>query len=120
LAVNAPAHRFGAGMTPLVDMSDEGLKVAGVYSACRLGGVKMRAKIIRLKRFKVGCRHHANGIRFPHIYRVTGFEFDLVDEKLVPGTTTPIETFYTLSVEGDFGVANPEIVPIKALNPQSD
>ena len=34
--------------------------------------------------------------------------------------TTPVETFYTLSAEGEFGVANPEIVPIKVLSPQSD
>ena len=80
----------------------------------------MTATIIRLERFNVGCRHYANGIRFPHIYRVTGFEFDLRDGEFVPGTTTPVETFYTLSVEGEFGVANPEIVPIKALSPQSD
>jgi hypothetical protein len=79
----------------------------------------MTATIIRLERFNVGCRHHGNGIRFPHIYRVTGFEFDLMEGKFVPGTT-PVETFYTLSAEGDFGVANPEIVPIKALSPPSD
>jgi hypothetical protein len=78
----------------------------------------MTATIIRLERFNVGCRHYANGIRFPHIYRVTGFEFDLMDGKFVPGTT-PVETFYTLSAEGDFGVANPEIVPIKAMLPRS-
>src|SRR6516165_1382653 len=81
--------------------------------------VKMTATIIRLERFNVGCRHHANGIRFPHIYRVTGFEFDLMDGEFVPGTTQ-VETFYTLSAEGEFGVANPEIVPIKALSPESD
>jgi len=53
------------------------------------------------------------------IHRATGFECDLMDVKFVPGTT-PVETFYTLSAEGDFGVANPGIVPIKALSPQSD
>jgi hypothetical protein len=38
------------------------------------------AKIIRLDRFNVGCRHHANGVRFPHIYRVSGFEYDILDD----------------------------------------
>ena len=61
----------------------------------------MTATIIRLERFNVGCRHHANGIRFPHIYRVRGFEFDLRDGEFVPGTTTPVEPFYTLSAEGE-------------------
>ena len=79
----------------------------------------MIATIIRLEQFNVGCRHHANGIRFPHVFRVMGFEFDLMDGKFVPGTA-PVETFYTLSAEGEFGVANPEIVPIKVLSPQSD
>ena len=80
----------------------------------------MSAKIIRLEQFNVGCRHHANGIRFPHIYRVTGFEFDLVDDQFVPGTITPVEPFYTLSDQGNFGVANPTFIPIKALTPHSD
>jgi len=67
--------------------------------------------IIRLDQFNVGCRHHANGIRFPHVYRVTGFEYDLVDEgtnnaRLVPGSTVPVEPFYTLSEIGDHGIAN--------------
>jgi hypothetical protein len=79
----------------------------------------MAATIIRLGQFNVGCRHHANGIRFPHVFRVMGFEFDLMDGKFVPGTA-PVETFYTLSTEGNFGVVNPWIVPIKALSPQLD
>jgi hypothetical protein len=54
------------------------------------------ATIVRLDQFNVGCRHHANGIRFPHVYRVTGFEYDLVDqgtnnERLVPGDTLPVD-----------------------------
>lgn len=80
----------------------------------------MTAKIIRLEQFNIGCRHHANGVRFPHIYRATGFEFDLVNGELVPGTTTPVEPFYTLSDQGHFGVANPTFVAIKALSPQAD
>jgi hypothetical protein len=63
----------------------------------------MTANIIRLEQFNVGCRHHANGVRFPHLYRVKGFEYDLVDGDLVPGTTTPVETFYTLGEEGISG-----------------
>ena len=80
----------------------------------------MTATIIRLKQFNVGCRHHANGIRFPHLYRVTGFEFDLVNDQLVPGSTTPVEPFYTLGDQGNFGVANPTFVPTKALTPKAD
>jgi hypothetical protein len=64
-------------------------------------------KIIRLDRFNVGCRHHANGICFPHIYRASGFEYDMLDEgkntaRLTPGNTVPVETFYTLSEIGDY------------------
>ena len=66
----------------------------------------MTATIIRLERFNVGCRHHANGIRFPHIYRVTGFEFDLRDGEFVPGTT-PVETFYTLERRGRIRCGEP-------------
>jgi hypothetical protein len=80
----------------------------------------MTAKIIRLERFNAGCRHHANGVRFPHLYRVTGFEFDLAGDELVPGVTTPVEPFYTLSDQGNFGIANPTFVPLKALVPELD
>jgi hypothetical protein len=80
----------------------------------------LTAKIIRLERFNVGCRHHANGVRFPHLYRVKGFEYDLVDGDLVPGTTVPVETFYTLGDEGDFGVANASFTAIKTLIPPVD
>ena len=80
----------------------------------------MAAKIIRLERFNVGCRQPANGERFPHIYRGQGFEFDCVDDELVPGTTTPVEPFYALSDQTDFGIANPTFVPIKVLTPQTD
>src|SRR5262245_31741543 len=82
--------------------------------------VKRMATIIRLYQFNVGCRHHANGIRFPHVYRVTGFEHELVDEgtdnaRLVPGNTVTVEPFYTLSEIGDHGIANARIQPIKSL-----
>lgn len=110
-----------------------GLGERGVERHCRAGAERrgearrshlreapMTARIIRLDQFNVGCRHHANGVRFPHIYRVAGFEFDLVSEELVPGTTTPVEPFYTLSDQGNFGVANPTFVPIKALSPEAD
>jgi hypothetical protein len=80
----------------------------------------MTAKIIRLEQFNIGCRHHANGVRFPHVYRVTGFEYDLVDDELVPGTTVPVEPFYTLSDQGDFGITNTTIKQIKALTPGID
>jgi hypothetical protein len=80
----------------------------------------MTAKIIRLEQFNVGCRHHANGVRFPHLYRVMGFEFDLVDDKLVAGTTTPVEPFYTLGDQGNFGIANPTFTAIKTLTQQAD
>jgi hypothetical protein len=48
----------------------------------------------------VGC--HANGVRFPHLYRVIGFEYDLIYEgtnnaRFVPRSTVPVEPFYTLS-----------------------
>ena len=76
------------------------------------------AAIIRLDQFNVGCRHHANGIRFPHAYRATGFEYDLVDEGLVPRSTVAVEPFYTLSEIGDHGIANATILPIKSLNPE--
>ena len=85
----------------------------------------MAARIIRLDQFNVGCRHHANGIRFPHVYRVTGFEYDLIDqgtnnERLVPGNTVPVEPFYTLSEIGDHGIANATFQPMKSLNPDLD
>jgi hypothetical protein len=55
------------------------------------------------------------------VYRVTGFEFDLLDketakQRFVPGTSTPVETFYTLSDSGDYGVANPTFQPIRSLS----
>jgi hypothetical protein len=80
----------------------------------------MTANIIRLEQFNVGCRHCANGVRFPHLYRVNGFEYDMVDGDLVPGTTTPVETFYTLGEEGDFGIANPTFTAIRTLIPVVD
>lgn len=84
----------------------------------------MTAKIIRLEQFNVGCRHHANGVRFPVVYRVTGFEFDWVErgtanERFVPGKT-PVEAFYTLSDDGDFGVADPTFRALKSLVPGTD
>jgi len=86
---------------------------------------KVAATIIRLKRFNVGCRHHANGVRFPHIYRVTGFEYDFLSEgtnntRLVPGKTVPVEPFYTLREIGYHGIANATVQPIKSLNPDLD
>jgi len=49
-----------------------------------------------------------------------GFEFDLVGEKLAPGTIRPVEPYHTLNGEGSFGVANPTFVAIKVLSPQAD
>ncbi|NJO36183.1 MAG: hypothetical protein HC869_27175 [Rhodospirillales bacterium] len=54
----------------------------------------MTPKIVRLEQFNVGWRHHAHGIRSPNLYRVTGFEFDMVDAGLAPGTTMAVEPFY--------------------------
>jgi hypothetical protein len=89
------------------------------------GESKVAATIIRLERFNVGCRHHANGVRFPHVYRVTGFEYDFVGEgtnntRLVLGKTVPVEPFYTLSEIGDHGIANTTVQPIKSPNPDLD
>ena len=80
------------------------------------------ATIIRLEQFNVRCRHHANGIRFPHVYRVTGFAADegRSRERLVPGNTVPVDPFYTLSKIGDHGIANAKYEPIKALDPELD
>lgn len=84
----------------------------------------MTAKIIHLEQFSIGCRHQANGVRFPPVYRVTGFEFDLVDrrtehERFVPGKA-PVAPFYTLSRDGDFGVADPTFRPVKVMEAGED
>jgi hypothetical protein len=84
----------------------------------------MTAKIIHLEQFSIGCRHHANGVRFPLVYRVTGFEFDLVNrgtehERFVPGKA-PVAPFYTLSRDGDFGVADPTFRPVKVMEAGED
>jgi hypothetical protein len=86
--------------------------------------VSMTAKIIRLEQFNVGCRHPANGVRFPLVYRVTGFEFDLGEgsgprPQFLPGTT-PVAPFYTLSDDSDFGIANPSFHPLKVLDAGKD
>ena len=52
-------------------------------------------KIIKLEEYRGGIKH--SGIRFPHLYRVTGFSW-AADEtgRLIPDTKYPCGPFYTL------------------------
>jgi hypothetical protein len=84
----------------------------------------MTAKIIQLNRFRVGYRHWANSVKFPELHRVTGFFYDLLDEGLPTEkevvTDRPAAPSYSLSADGEFGLANPTVEPIKMLSATED
>jgi hypothetical protein len=84
----------------------------------------MTAKIIQLDSFRVGYRHWANGIKFPQLYRVTGYGYTLQnegqsDEALVQ-STEPEPPSYSLSPDGEFGLALATAEPIRVLDPTID
>ena len=68
-------------------------------------------KIIKLDEYRGGIKH--SGIRFPHLYRVTGFSW-AADEtgRLIPDTKYPCGPFYVLD-DADLGsLCNTKCGPI--------
>jgi hypothetical protein len=80
----------------------------------------MTAKIIRLERPNFGCRHQANGVCFPRVYRVTGLYYDFRDGEGLMSSDRPSEPLYSLSNDTDVGIANATITPICCLDPAID
>jgi hypothetical protein len=76
-------------------------------------------KIIKLEEYRGGIKH--SGIRFPHLYRVTGFSW-AADEtgRLIPDTKYPCGPFYTLDDADRGSLCNTKYEPISCPDSSID